>query len=262
MFKKMTSSYGKLFQSAGRKLFAQTCLCCQRRVEGSSILCHFCLVSTPKSENCCETCGQRLIGEATVNRCRACLDSPLSIEALDFAFDYQDIVSDLLVATKLARRVDALSGLQQLLHYHLRYSQQRYRHSETYPSSPLYQYWQSDYALLPMPIPKGRLLQRGFNLPLVFAKQLSQHFQLPILASHQVCLPELIQKHQKQGRLSRKKRLKNHRIYQINHKLPAKIIIIDDIFTTGTSINDLAKQLRGKGVKSVDAWVFSRGFLD
>ncbi len=264
------------FAAAGRKLLAGNCLGCHCRLQTAAVICQSCLAKMTESlqdKQFCLTCGQTLTGESKLTHCKACIEEPSAIEMMGFLVHYKSLVADLLVAAKLGGSVTALTGLQQLLQHYLESEAKKYRHSGNENSgesedasqniggrlSSFARYWQSGYTLLPMPTPKLRLMQRGFNLPSIFAKQLSQHFQLPILPSDVVKLPL---KTQKQGLLSRQQRLKNHRIYQINHKIPEKIVLIDDIYTTGQTVKDLAKQLRQNGAKSVAVWVFSRGEMD
>lgn len=66
----------------------------------------------------------------------------------------------------------------------------------------------------------------------------------------------------KQALLSKQQRQKNRHFYQINHSLPPKILIIDDILTTGETLHELAKKLRQNGAESVVAYTISRGQFD
>lgn len=113
-----------------------------------------------------------------------------------------------------------------------------------------------DY-LLPIPAHPKRLHQRGFNQSHELAKYLSQALNIPLL-------DHTLQKHQStvaQSSLSAKQRQQNlHHVFRLNKALPsnARIAIIDDVITTGSTINAVAAHLRQGGASHLQAWSLAR----
>jgi ComF family protein len=111
--------------------------------------------------------------------------------------------------------------------------------------------------LIPMPLSRERLQERGFN-------------QVQLLA-HALC-PEkidnsVLQRQQHTAALSsmdRKKRLSSIKnAYAVNpacahHVKGKKIVLLDDVMTTGASLQAAAKVLRAAGAAHITALVFAR----
>ncbi len=243
--------------SQSLQLLSQShCVICE--VVGQGVLCDRCRQEAiGKPKHTCRICGQVLIGNSTDSRCRQCIQSPPAYESLHYIGAYEDVLSMLIIRAKVAKQLSAVIALQSLVDDFINAPtdspnidglNRTFRWEQKF----------ADYHLLPMPIPRSRLMQRGFNLPLLLAKRLSLgcQFYLPIVPQHYVTLPFFMQK---QAKLNRKQRLKNQHHYQICHKLPKKIIIVDDVVTTGATVGQLAKVLRGQGVKRLSVWSMARG---
>jgi ComF family protein len=101
--------------------------------------------------------------------------------------------------------------------------------------------------LMPVPLHPKRLREREYNQSLLLAHGLGQHLQIPLVLS---CLLR-IKATAPQTSLSRKERLTNlHRAFSIDDATRIKdkrILLIDDVFTTGTTLHECAKALRKAG---------------
>ncbi len=227
-------------------LLQSRCVICE--VVGQGVLCDACRHSIDKPKLACRICGQVVIGHSGDNRCRQCIETPPAYESLHYIGAYDEILAPLIIRAKVGKQLSSVIALQSLVDDFIEDKGCQWREKF------------ADYYLLPMPIPRSRLMQRGFNLPLLFAKRLSVQSHLPIIPQHHITLPFFVQK---QAKLNRKQRLKNQHYYQINHKLsgklPKKIIIVDDVVTTGTTVGQLAKKLRGQGVENISVWSMARG---
>ena len=111
-------------------------------------------------------------------------------------------------------------------------------------------------ALIPMPLHSKRLRQRGYNQSLLLAKAIGK--QLDIRVDNQLC--RRVKHTPPQAELTRKARMKNMKgVFEIIEHVPYRhIAIVDDVMTTGSSINELAKQFKAAGVRQVDAWCIAR----
>jgi len=105
--------------------------------------------------------------------------------------------------------------------------------------------------IMPVPLYPDRLREREYNQSLLLAHRLSTHFQIPLIYTILIRTRQTTP----QTALSRNDRLKNLRRSfavtspeSINGKT---IMLIDDVFTTGTTVNECAKTLRKAGSGNV-----------
>lgn len=109
--------------------------------------------------------------------------------------------------------------------------------------------------IIPIPLHKKKALSRGFNQAEVIAKKLSKGLGIPMdkrtLLRVKNTLPQ-----KELNDIQRKKNLKN--AFKINRnrrqkskELFKKIILVDDIYTTGSTIDACAKVLLDNGFKEV-----------
>ena len=98
--------------------------------------------------------------------------------------------------------------------------------------------------ILPVPLHSDRLREREYNQSLLLADRLSRRLNIPL--SH-TCLVRT-RATPPQTSLKRKDRLKNLRksfaVTQPNLIARKRILLIDDVLTTGTTVNECAKALR------------------
>ena len=111
--------------------------------------------------------------------------------------------------------------------------------------------------VLPMPLSKERMLQRGFNQAFLLARELA-----PRSISKDLLLR--IQDTPAQSSLPRRERLANvQHAFAVEplqrHLLQGKrIVLVDDVMTSGASINAAAQTLKQAGAQYVTALVFAR----
>ena len=114
--------------------------------------------------------------------------------------------------------------------------------------------------LCPVPLSKQGLAKRGFNQSLEMAKVLSQRLGVPLI-------PDLLIRTRNtpaQSSLARPLRIKNVRnAFIINPTMMddlvnKQIAIVDDVLTTGATLNELATLLKRFGAKQVSNFVFAR----
>lgn len=116
----------------------------------------------------------------------------------------------------------------------------------------------SDFVLVPLPLHKRRILERGFNQSEILASVLATHFNLPLIND---CLRRTrYTKHQ--TLLNQDKRQKNitgvFNIIDNKSIIGKKILLIDDVVTTGASLNEAAKILRQNGAIKVIGLVLAK----
>lgn len=105
------------------------------------------------------------------------------------------------------------------------------------------------HAIVPMPISTDRLVERGFNQSLLLAQALSEHLNIPVWQPVQ-----RLAQHSQKG-LSRLERLENIEQQFVaappNQIRYRKVLIVDDVVTTGSSITALSQVLQQLGCQQV-----------
>ncbi|MCK8827015.1 ComF family protein [Natroniella acetigena] len=109
-----------------------------------------------------------------------------------------------------------------------------------------------------IPIHKERLEERGFNQAYLLAKQLASELRLPIKS-----LLARIVDTARQSELARQERLQNLAgKFKIENQQLVKgqrILLVDDIFTTGATVNEASKLLLEAGAKDVKVITLATG---
>jgi len=104
-------------------------------------------------------------------------------------------------------------------------------------------------ALLAVPLSSARLCERGFNQSHELAKQMADHWNIPLLSGIRRC------DGLRQKGLNRDERLQNLENAFVSDqetpRLPQRIALIDDVLTTGSTLLSLATYLRSQGVAEV-----------
>ena len=112
--------------------------------------------------------------------------------------------------------------------------------------------------IIPVPLAKKRLRWRGFNQAEMLARGLTDHFRLDLGLNQLVRI-----KHRKpQAKLNEKQRktnLKDCFTWQGNDLAKRNVILIDDVVTTGSTLNECANVLKANGAGEVWGLVISKG---
>lgn len=104
--------------------------------------------------------------------------------------------------------------------------------------------------IVPIPLSEERLYERGFN----------QSEALIAASGHQPNQLLTRTHSEKQSKKSRSERIHLPQVFQIKINIPnEKILLIDDIYTTGSTLRHAAKVLKEAGAKSVTSLTIARG---
>lgn len=109
--------------------------------------------------------------------------------------------------------------------------------------------WKPD-ALVPVPLHKKRLQKRGYNQALLLARQLGGQLGVPVAEDWILRVKNTVPQKLLDGR-ERQNNLKKAFIIGKNDVKLNTIVIIDDIYTTGSTVNEIALLCRQHGVKRV-----------
>ncbi len=110
--------------------------------------------------------------------------------------------------------------------------------------------------LIPVPLHRSRLRQRGYNQALEIARPLARRFKIPI--EYQACVRQ--RETAPQAELERATRQTNMRgAFRLTGEIKARhVAIVDDVVTTGATVSELARTLRKAGVKQMEVWAVAR----
>ena len=106
--------------------------------------------------------------------------------------------------------------------------------------------------LIPVPVHHTRLLQRGYNQAEVLVHALSRRTGIPC-ASHTVIRRRKTQPQNGLGVAERRENVKGAFALRKRAKLPESVILVDDIYTTGSTLGEIRKLLRESGVREIHA---------
>lgn len=105
--------------------------------------------------------------------------------------------------------------------------------------------------IIPVPISKKRMKQRGYNQSLLIAKLIAKNTGLDLINNSLVKTKNITE----QSKLNKKQRLGNIKgayILKNKEKLKnKKILLIDDIYTTGSTVNECSKTLKQAKIQKV-----------
>ena len=223
-------------------IFKQNCVLCASPEANNHAVCKPCLNDLPwHPKTSCPQCGLASSG-TDLNRvvCGSCLNSPPDFDVTKAVFLY-------------AYPIDAMM--------------QRYKYGSLLNLGDTFGEFLAEKTALenvdlviPMPMHPQRLKERGFNQALEIAKVLTKNDREKLdykSAERQTLTPP-------QASLPLKERVKNIKgAFKVNadklNKFQGKsIAIVDDVMTTGASLNELAKTLKKSGASHVECWVVAR----
>lgn len=117
----------------------------------------------------------------------------------------------------------------------------------------------NNFSLIPVPLHKKKLRQRGFNQAQELAKELSETLKIPIINNVLIKIKQT----PAQMELKKEEREKNIRgVFSCQKPdliRDKKILLVDDVLTTGSTMEECTRALKGAGAKEVWGIVAARG---
>lgn len=216
----------------------QACLLCGARVTGA-LLCPGCAKDLPALPD--ERCPRCALPAPGGHLCGHCLQHPPHFETTVAAHAYAFPVDALIKHCKYAGALALTETFAQAMAQAL----DRERGAPPRPD-----------LLLPMPLHGDRLAQRGFNQAAEIARRLSTRLRVPWLAS----AARRLRNTPPQAGLDLEARRRNLRgAFQVDADLTGRrVALVDDVMTSGASLDELARAARKAGAAEVSAWVVAR----
>jgi len=110
--------------------------------------------------------------------------------------------------------------------------------------------------IIPVPLHPQRLRERGFNQALELARIIAKQLDIPL--DYSLCQRNKATPFQS-GLSAKQRKLNLKNAFVVTKQQPYKhVAIFDDVVTTGTTVNELAKQLKESGVETIEIWAIAR----
>jgi len=217
----------------GQALLPQDCLLCQAS-SGASLLCADCARELPANTSACPRCAAP---GPCATECGACLADPPHYDASRAAFVYAYPVDALIQALKYGGQL-ALAGL---------FARELQRRIVGAREADL---------IVPLPLHPQRLAERGFNQAAEIAKVLSRRCGIRMDAR----LARRVRHTAPQTGLPWRERATNMRhAFACDRDLAGlRIAVVDDVMTTGATLDEFARTLKRSGAARVENWVIAR----
>ena len=227
-----------LRNDAARLLFPSLCLACGEPGVDGLDLCTACLEALPWQPPSCVRCALPLPAPAADDTCGACMLDPPPLAASRAACLYEAPLDRLLPRFKFHGDLAAGRLLSQLM-------------ARAFGGLP------RPDALVPVPLHRARLRRRGYDQALELARPLAGALGIALQADLLVR-----QRHTRaQSTLdaaARRENLVDAFLVPGTAPLPAHIVLVDDVMTTGATLHAAAEALLDAGAQRVDAWVCGR----
>jgi len=221
--------FNAIFQEFINFLFPQPCFLCGKI--NTQAICADCQNDLPYLQTACTHCGRDL---PISDICGNCSAQPPLFHQAKALFSYTYPMDILIQVAKFQRNFAILKMLGDLMGQHFK--------QEKLPN-----------LLIPIPLHRKRLHERGYNQAREMAKNIS--FHTGIAWNDSLC--QRIKNTPQQARLSARKRRRNLKNAFTVNELPQEwqhIVLIDDVMTTGSTANELAKMLFKAGARRIDVW--------
>ncbi len=241
------SSLANFASSGLNLLFPLRCACCQTDLaeqEDHVPLCPLCYRRiVPEKWICCRHCGGAIAEESQLAEgCFRCKNPPLLFDTVVTIGEYDSILREIILQMKQSRRKHLAITMGRLL------AQIRFRELAELSAE----------MIVPIPMYWRRRLRRGMNSPEQFARSIGQKLAIPVenrlLVRCRNTLP--------QSGLPRKQRFHNVRgAFRLRSHRPlqdARVLLVDDVLTTGATCSEVAGLLKKAGASMVAVAVIAR----
>lgn len=232
-----------MFEAALELLFPSFCLGCGRQMAGYRLplLCARCLSDIfPIGPPYCSRCGLPFpSGESHL--CGDCLQNHFSFDLARAAVVYRQPVSSLLLSLKFGGRLAGLDSMARIACL-----------------AGVRSFFSEPDLIIPVPLHIYRLRERGFNQALLLARACFPDWR------DRICLDLLkrVVDTRPQSSLSgvvRRKNLKG--AFEVDCTGPLddrSVLLVDDVFTTGSTVNECTKVLRKAGAERIEVFTLAR----
>ncbi len=160
---------------------------------------------------------------------------------------YKGIVKRVMRQLKYYGRYDAFEEFETLLVPHIA------AHRRWYTTIP-------DLVIQPVPLHPARQRRRGFNQATQFARLLARTLNLPIVDLVSRTRDTMQQVHT-DSRVARSNNIRGaFRVRDPQLVKDKTFLVVDDVYTTGSTINEICRTLKRAGAREVHVWTVARAY--
>lgn len=222
--------------AVGHWLLPPRCLLCGDAGHDGLDLCRDCAAELPRNRSCCARCALPLALPAAL--CGRCQRHPPPWQAAWSPFRYGWPLDRLESRFKFSRELAAGRSLVALW--------QREARPIELPA-----------LIVPVPLHRARLRQRGYNQALELARPLARALGVPLrhdllLRAHPTAAQSEL------DAPSRRRNVRGAFAVAPRAVLPRHVTVLDDVMTTGATLAECARVLSRAGVARVDVWALAR----
>ena len=234
----------ELFEAAASLLYPPVCALCSDKTEAGEYLCEQCNAKAMRIvAPFCQQCSEPFDGALTsAFTCANCAHREIYFDAAVAAYRGRGIVRHIIHQFKYARQVHLRHLVARWLCAAFDDPRLRRRHFDL---------------LVPVPLHPTRQRERGFNQAVLLAELLSAQMSIR-------CRPVLkrIRYTTTQTALDRAERIENlHNAFRLRKNADVRglrVLLIDDVLTTGSTLSECARVLKRAGALSVHAATAAR----
>lgn len=238
--------FGKIFDGFSKILFPSKikCVLCGEDLKQKQEIeiCKKCLkqITFIDENHCCLRCGELITGQG--HYCLNCMNHKRKFDIARSVVVYEGPVQQLIYGFKFGGKPYLSATIGNMMAQKLSFLN-----------------WNFD-AIVPVPVSKSRLKERGYNQALLLANQIAPYFNKPVF--------EVLEKYKQtkdQVGLNFQERQQNLegsiKVCQKDQVVGKSILLVDDVMTTGATANICAEQLFKAGAKSVMLLTFAHSIV-
>lgn len=215
-------------------LYPARCPICHGILKGRDGICPECRKKLPYiREPKCKKCGKQM-ESAEEEYCRDCKRFSHAFDRGAAVYTYNDVMARSIAMFKYHNRRE----------YAKVYAKEMYRYCSRFLKSC------APEVILPVPIHRQKKRQRGFNQAELVAKELGKLLNVPVDADYLIRKAKTIPQ-KELTRQQRKRNLKEAFEVSKDGKYYKRVLLIDDIYTTGATMDAVSEILRENQTKII-----------
>ena len=227
----------RIFSDVLDLIFPKSCLVCDSHIE-KGVICTSCYSQLlTMTSQVCNICGTHLKD----NKCEVCEEETFYFDKAVSIYEYNNILKSLIHNFKY-QEFTVIS---------------KFFAEEISSKSIFLNELDENFEIIPVPMHSVKKRQRGYNQAEVFAKDLSFYTNMK-LNSKLTYRNRFTQTQTKLNKSERHQNLKNAFGFRKKYFNKDKFLVVDDVFTTGSTVNELSKLLIDNGAKEINVLTIAR----